>query len=102
MLSKYSHLVQFSIATSVHPNAHDLEKINKANMQYNAGVMAGQKASKDINFTSWTCPSSNKDFCDGCKTSTCSSEGCAGDFTCLNPNQPKDAKNCPNDKGYKG
>ena len=51
-------------------------------------LIAGQKASQDIYFTGWTCPSRDKSFCAGWKTSVCSSEGCDGDFTCDNPNQP--------------
>jgi hypothetical protein len=27
----------------------------------------------------------------------CTSEGCTGDFTCVNPNQPADSTGCPND-----
>ena len=28
---------------------------------------------------------------------SCNSEGCNGDYTCINPNQPPGAKGCPND-----
>ena len=28
---------------------------------------------------------------------SCNSEGCNGDYTCINPNQPLGAKGCPND-----
>jgi hypothetical protein len=76
--------------------------MNRSNTEYNAGIVAGQKASQGINFTSWKCPSHDKDFCAGWNTTACSSEGCGGDYTCVNPNQPKGVKNCPNDRGYRG
>lgn len=39
---------------------------NKLNMEYNAGVVAGQKASQGVNFTSWKCPADHtKSFCEG-------------------------------------
>jgi hypothetical protein len=28
---------------------------------------------------------------------SCNSEGCNGDYTCINPDQPPGAKGCPND-----
>ena len=30
-------------------------------------------------------------------SNSCNSEGCNGDYTCINPNQPPGAKGCPND-----
>jgi hypothetical protein len=45
------------------------------------------------------CPSGHsKKFCGGWNKTACDSEGCGGDHTCDNPNQPKGATGCPNDK----
>jgi hypothetical protein len=55
-------------------------KQNKVNVEYNAGVVAGQKTSQGINFTAG---SHDKSFCAECNTSAYFSEGCAGDFLFL-------------------
>ena len=63
--------------------------LNKSSIEYNAGVAAGEKNSQGVNFTSWLCPPGHtKEFCRGFAQTSCSSEGCNGDFTCVNPNQP--------------
>jgi hypothetical protein len=70
--------------------------------EFQVGQAAGEKNSQGVNFTSWSCPAGHsKSFCLGWNQTSCSSEGCGGEYTCLNPNQPKGAKNCPNDRGYK-
>ena len=88
----YTFPVQKQCMILSHSNAYQEQQINKANMEYNAGVDAGQKASEAINFTSWKCPSHDKNFCDGWKNSACSSEGCGGDYICDYWN---DTKGCP-------
>jgi hypothetical protein len=91
-----------------HPVGKTLAKINKANEQYNArqeylaGKLAAEKASSGINFTGWKCPSTNKDFCRAWNLFARSSEGCGGDYTCVNPVQPPHTKGCVNDRNYKG
>ncbi|MFZ0510463.1 MAG: hypothetical protein WAM14_02555 [Candidatus Nitrosopolaris sp.] len=69
--------------------------LNNNNIQYNQGVAAGQNATGQ----DWKYPTSHtKAFCDGWNQTACNSEGCGGDYTCVNPNQPKGVKGCPNDK----
>lgn len=43
----------------------NVKTLNNPNTQYNAGYVTGQKASYGIDFTSWKCPSHDKDFCAG-------------------------------------
>lgn len=61
----------------------DIASQNKSNADYNAGVTAGERNSQGGNFVSWLCPPGHtKDFCRGWEASSCSNEGCNGDFTC--------------------
>ncbi|MFY9873943.1 MAG: hypothetical protein WAK17_29920 [Candidatus Nitrosopolaris sp.] len=87
-----------------HPSAHYVQKINKANVEHNKGVEAGRVRSLNFNSTSGLiCPAGHsKSFCLGWNQTACSSEGCGGDYTCINPNQPKGAVGCRNDKNYMG
>jgi hypothetical protein len=82
-----------------HPTGKDLAKQNQANIEYNAhqeylaGKAAGERNSQRIGFNGWSCPSGNsKAFCLGWNETSCSSAGCAGDFTC---DQWNDTKGCP-------
>ena len=60
---------------------------------YILGKNAGEKAGNV------PCPSGHsKEYCTGWKETACSSEGCGGDYTCDNPNQPAGVPGCPNDK----
>ena len=64
--------------------------------QFQAGKAAGERNSQGVNFTSWSCPAGHtKDFCRGWDTSSCSSAGCNGDFTCDRWN---DTKGCPHNR----
>jgi hypothetical protein len=60
------------------------------------GEKAGEKA-RNV-----ACPSGHsKEYCRGWNKTACDSEGCGGDYTCDNPNQPKGVAGCPNNKNSK-
>jgi hypothetical protein len=55
-----------------HPSGHELEKANRANIEFNRGVEAGHLRTLTFNSTSQlNCPSGNtKEFCSGWKSAT--------------------------------
>jgi hypothetical protein len=55
-----------------HPSGHELEKANRANIEFNKGVEAGQLRTLTFNSTNQlNCPSANtKEFCSGWKSAT--------------------------------
>ena len=55
-----------------HPSGHELEKVNRANIEFNKGVEAGHLRTLTFNSTSQlNCPSGNsKEFCSGWKSAT--------------------------------
>ena len=69
--------------------------------EYKDGLVAGEKNSQDINFTSWRCPAGHsRSYCSGWYERSCSLAG--GDCTCVNPVQPAYTKDCVDDRNYKG
>jgi hypothetical protein len=55
-----------------HPSGHELEKANRANIEFNRGVEAGHLRTLTFNSTNQlNCPSGNtKEFCSGWKSAT--------------------------------
>ena len=55
-----------------HPSGHELERANRANIEFNKGVEAGHLRTLTFNSTSQlNCPSGNsKEFCSGWKSAT--------------------------------
>jgi hypothetical protein len=55
-----------------HPSGHELEKTNRANIEFNKGVEAGHMRTSTFNSTNQlNCPSGNtKEFCSGWKSAT--------------------------------
>jgi hypothetical protein len=55
-----------------HPSGHELEKANRANIEFNKGVEAGHLRTLTFNSTNQLdCPSGNsKEFCSGWKSAT--------------------------------
>jgi hypothetical protein len=55
-----------------HPSGHELEKANKANIEFNKGVEAGHLRTLTFNSTNQlNCPNGNtKEFCSGWKSAT--------------------------------
>ncbi|MGB8934014.1 MAG: hypothetical protein WCC17_02770 [Candidatus Nitrosopolaris sp.] len=55
-----------------HPSGHELEKANKANIEFNKGVETGHLRTLTFNSTNQlNCPSGNtKEFCSGWKSAT--------------------------------
>ena len=55
-----------------HPSGHELEKANRANIEFNKGVEAGHLRTLTFNSTNQLkCPSDNtKEFCSGWKSAT--------------------------------
>jgi len=74
--------VQFYYSSSAPSSLGTSVKVGRQLPEYQAGRAAGERNSRGIRFVGWSCPTDHiRSYCVGWNETSCSSEGCGGDYT---------------------